>query len=104
MRLVDQQQAVLVDSASSVDTQDVARNVLSRVYDQLSHVATERPGVKIFFEDERARTVFMLHLQQIIDKQAHNPTLAVVLDRLAAPLEPVTEWIDHEVHPKKQVE
>ncbi len=51
-----------------------------------------RPSVRLVFKDERARAVFIHHLQQIIDKKAHNPTLALLMDCLAEPIRSIDVW------------
>lgn len=55
-----------------------------------------RPSVRLVFNDERTRAVFIHHLQQIIDGKAHNPTLALLMEKLAEPIRTIDVWSEHE--------
>lgn len=44
-----------------------------------------RPSVRLVFQDERTQRAFMFYLEQVQGGRVHNPTLAVVLDKLACP-------------------
>lgn len=55
-----------------------------------------QPSVRLVFKDERTRAVFIHHLQQIIDGKAHNPTLALLMEKLAEPIRTIDVWSQHE--------
>ena len=52
----------------------------------LPHEATGdailQPSVRLVFKDERTRAVFVHHLEQIRSKKTHNPTLAILMEKL----------------------
>ena len=55
-----------------------------------------QPSLRIVFKDVRSRAVFLHHLDQIIQGKAHNPTLALVLEKLAEPIRTIDVWSEHE--------
>lgn len=48
------------------------------------------PAVQLVFKDERGRAALLHYLGAVQSGKATNPSLAVVLDRLAVPIESLT--------------
>jgi len=48
--------------------------------------ATKKPALQIVFQDERGRAAMLHYLNAVKNGVAVNPSLAVVLDRLAQPI------------------
>ena len=55
--------------------------------------ATLQPSVRLVFENERTRAVFVHHLDQIRAQKAHNPTLALLMEKLVE-LRQIDVWTE----------
>jgi len=70
--------------------------VLSSVPAEVTGDPILKPSVRLVFEDERARASFIQHFKSIREGKTHNPTLSLLMDRLAEPVRIVDVWSDHE--------
>ena len=55
-----------------------------------------KPSVRLVFHTTRARAAFLSLIQQIINKTAKNPTLALIVEQLAEPPRLLDVWTNHE--------
>lgn len=78
------------------------RSVLSRVSENDWHISdipiehtgegVRLPSVRLVFKTERARAVFIHHVEQIVKQKVVNPTLLQVLTQLAEPVRTLNVW------------
>ncbi len=65
---------------------------LSTVPAEITGDAVLLPSVRLVFKDERARQVFLHHMQQIVDGKSHHPQMSLLLEQLAEPIRIVDVW------------
>lgn len=66
---------------------------LTTVPDELVGKPTQHPSLRFVFEDERARSSFLYYVRSVIDGKIHNPSLAIIFDKLAEPVRALDVWV-----------